>query len=157
MHHTYRNPIKAVSLQALFGSNNILREVQIVKREVNRRLKLLLPSTLIRKSTEMRKFGSSKHCPNKGDCQSPGRQQHRPFQVHQDNGWDFPDLQLLSGISVGLAVSTEHLVVVGQPLFLGEKSQTILPRHKTFQSQLQILHLLRFGAKSGLKLRRTCM
>lgn len=47
--------------------------------------------------------------------------------MHQDNGWDLPDLQFLGGISVGLAVSAEHLVVVSQPLFLGEKPQAILP------------------------------
>ena len=48
--------------------------------------------------------------------------------MHQENGWDFPDLQFLGGISVGLAVSAEHLVVVRQLLFLGEQPQTILPR-----------------------------
>lgn len=48
--------------------------------------------------------------------------------MHQENGWDLPDLEFLGGISVGLAVSAEHLVVVGQLLFLREEPQTILPK-----------------------------
>jgi len=54
--------------------------------------------------------------------------------VHQDDGWDLPDLQFLGGISVGLAVPAEHLVVVGQLLFFGEQPQTILPRSRTIKS-----------------------
>lgn len=46
--------------------------------------------------------------------------------MDQDDGWDLPDLQFLGGVSVGFAVSAEHLIVVGQLLFLGEQLQTIL-------------------------------
>lgn len=46
--------------------------------------------------------------------------------MHQDNGRDLPDLQLFGGVSVGFAVSAEHLVVVRQLLFLGEQLQTVL-------------------------------
>lgn len=41
--------------------------------------------------------------------------------MDQEDGWDLPDLQFLGGVSVGFAVSAEHLVVVSQLLFLGEQ------------------------------------
>lgn len=54
--------------------------------------------------------------------------------MHQQNGWDLPDLQFLGGVSVGFAVSAKHLIVVSQLLFLGEQPQTILLRNgKTFR------------------------
>ena len=49
-----------------------------------------------------------------------------PFEMHQHDGRDLPDLQLLGGVPVGLAVSAEHLVVVRQSLLLGEQPQAVL-------------------------------
>lgn len=46
--------------------------------------------------------------------------------MHQENWRDLPDLQFLGGISVRFAVSAEDLVVICQPLLLGEQPQTIL-------------------------------
>lgn len=46
--------------------------------------------------------------------------------MDQEDGRDLPDLQFLGGVSVGFAVSAEHLVVVSQLLFLGKQPQTIL-------------------------------
>lgn len=54
--------------------------------------------------------------------------QATPFQMHQEDGWHFPDLKLFCGISVCLAVTAEHLVVVCQFLFLREQLQAVLWR-----------------------------
>lgn len=59
--------------------------------------------------------------------------------MDQEDGWDLPDLQFLGGVSVGFAVSAEHLVVVSQLLFLWEQPQTILlnKKQQTFRKEQQ--------------------
>ena len=49
-----------------------------------------------------------------------------PFQVHEQDGRNLPDLQLLGGISVGFAVSAEHFIYVRQPLLFREQLQAFL-------------------------------
>lgn len=58
---TYRNSIKAVSLEALLGSNDILGQVQTVKREIYRRLQFLLPSALVGEAAQMTHGGTHTH------------------------------------------------------------------------------------------------
>lgn len=93
-----RHAIQVVSLHSLLRSNDVLVQVQTFQRKVYRRLQLLLPSTLI------------------GEA----------FQVHHEDGRNFPDLQFLSGVSMDFAASAVELIIVRQLLLLGEQPQAVL-------------------------------
>lgn len=59
-----------------------------------------------------------------------------PFQMHQDNRRNLPDLQFLGGVPMGLAVSAVHFVVVSQPFLFWKQPQAILSRYTQTQVEM---------------------